>query len=456
MTTTEPTSEVPFTAVLCVEGVTTGDGRYLEPGTGSWRELPQPLKFVTATGPGHDGAEPAAVLRSIRMDGRRMMGEGVLFADIPEGAEAIDMIAKGLTRFVSIDMATAVPVIEPIFDDDGEIIGSRTRFGPYRIMGATICDHPAFEQSVIWLQSEPAPPEFYAELPEPLGPPVPFPDIGEMLLLASGGPASSLVASGASLPPLDWFANPQLTEPTPLEITDAGRVFGHIAAWDCCHIGYLDDCVPPPRGTDYSRFLVGARRTSEGVDVPTGTMTAFGGHADDRLNAAAATRHYDDVTVACADVNVGEDVHGIWISGAVRSSITDAQIEVLRGSAPSGDWRPIRGHRELINIHFVNTPGYPVPRLRAVVADGRIVSLTAAAVAEEVARDEPASTEPNIPDDQGDSEPVVPTDPVEERLAKIEHAISPLLESQRDEILARHPAPPEPSPLEQYLASRES
>jgi hypothetical protein len=60
---------------------------------------------------------------------------------------------------------------------------------------------------------------------------------------------------------------------------------------------------------------------------------------------------------------------------------------------------------------------------------------------------EPASSDPlHIPD--------APTTTIEERLAAIESAISPVLELQRDEILSRHPAPPEPSPLEQYLQAR--
>ena len=31
-------------------------------------------------------------------------------------------------------------------------------------------------------------------------------------------------------------------------------------------------------------------------------------------------------------------------------------------SAPSGDWRPIGGQRELIAISCVNSPGFPRPR----------------------------------------------------------------------------------------------
>ena len=68
---------VPFVAVLCVEGYQTPDNRYLEPGMGSWRQLPQPLMFQTVNADGHAGAEIAARIDTIRMDGRRMVAEGV-------------------------------------------------------------------------------------------------------------------------------------------------------------------------------------------------------------------------------------------------------------------------------------------------------------------------------------------------------------------------------------------
>jgi hypothetical protein len=49
----------------------------------------------------------------------------------------------------------------------------------------------------------------------------------------------SLVASTIDdwRPPREWFKNPQLTVPLGAIVTDDGRVYGHVAHWQDCHIG---------------------------------------------------------------------------------------------------------------------------------------------------------------------------------------------------------------------------
>lgn len=470
---TESTGGIPFVAVLCVEAYETGDGRYLEPGMGSWRELPQPLHFQTVQPEmgGHAGAEIAARIDSIRMDGRRMMAEGV-FDDSDRGREYARLVHERMVRFVSIDVADADVVIEPVeFDEDGFPTETRARFGPYKIMGATATSHPAIDLAVIWLKSDPAPDELYANLPDPLGPPAPMPDMEPMLLLASASeaaPTLALVASGAVKPPAAWFEDPKLTELTKIRVTDEGRIFGHIAPWGCCHIGFLNRCVEPPKGSDYSRFLVGYRTTAEGTEVPTGTITAGGLHADDTLDEHAARAHHDDVSSAMGDVTIGEDDFGPWVAGAVRAGVTDTQIEMLRASGFSGDWRPIGGRLELINVHTVNTPGFPVPTMRARVASGELVSLTASigtdgsrvgeALPEGVTREgtEVPLDETGVLNADADTEgqPWPVTEPTDAP-NPLDTVLAPVLEAQRDELLERHPAPPEPSALQRYLASRE-
>lgn len=191
----------------------------------------------------------------------------------------------------------------------------------------------------------------------------------------------SLVASAApALPPLAWFSDPQLTGPTPLTVTDDGRVFGHVAVWGVCHIG-LPGCVTPPQSAaEYAYFRTGATMTDAG-EVPTGKLTVGGGHADGQLGYAATADHYDNVCTSVASVAAGEDDHGIWVAGAVLPAATPEQVEALRQSPLSGDWRDIGGNLELVAAHAVNVPGFPVPRPRAVVASsGRQLSLVAAGV----------------------------------------------------------------------------
>jgi hypothetical protein len=194
--------------------------------------------------------------------------------------------------------------------------------------------------------------------------------------------ASALIACGMVAgaipvtPPKEWFDNPGLKKPTALTVTDDGKVFGHIAAWHVDHIGMAFGTRPPRSKSNYAFFHTGVVRTEEGADIPVGQLTLAGGHAGLEASAQEAVRHYDDTASAVADVHAGEDAYGIWVSGALRPGTSPEQIRSLRASAPSGDWRPIKGALELVAVCQVNVPGFPIARAR--VASGQVMALVAA------------------------------------------------------------------------------
>lgn len=166
--------------------------------------------------------------------------------------------------------------------------------------------------------------------------------------------------------PAEWFKDPKLDQPTPLTVTDDGRVFGHIASWNVCHIGFTDDCVIAPRSiTDYSYFRTGEVDTTEGP-VAVGNIVMGGPHADPKAKMRAAFVHYASTSSALADVNVGEDEHGIWIAGALRDSVSADDLRSLKASGLSGDWRHVRANGqanlELVAALAVNVQGFPIPR----------------------------------------------------------------------------------------------
>ena len=195
------------------------------------------------------------------------------------------------------------------------------------------------------------------------------------------GPFMTLVADATERPNGDWFTDPLLTGPSPVVVTEDGRIFGHLATWGTCHIGISDVCITPPSSpTDYSFFRTGSVLTTTG-EVPVGQITMGTGHANLRLNASRTIAHYDNTGTVVADVAAGEDEHGIWISGAVRASATPEQIAALRGSALSGDWRTIRGHLELVAALAVNVPGFPIPRIGLAASGGKQSALVAAGIA---------------------------------------------------------------------------
>lgn len=192
----------------------------------------------------------------------------------------------------------------------------------------------------------------------------------------------NLVASAASdTVSIDYFRNPMLEELTALQVTPEGRVFGHVAAWDECHVGRTPCVTPPHSATDYGYFLTGMMLTDAGP-IPVGQISLGGGHADGELGMRAAAIHYDSTSSAVADVYCGEDEFGIWVSGMVREGVTAKQVRELRASAVSGDWRGVMVSgapaMELMAVLAVNVPGFPIRRARANMHGEQQVSLVAA------------------------------------------------------------------------------
>lgn len=178
-------------------------------------------------------------------------------------------------------------------------------------------------------------------------------------------------------PPSSWFADPELSGPQPITITDDGRIFGHLASWGTCHTGFRDKCVTAPKSrSGYSYFHLGTVRTAEGDDVAVGTVHFATDHADTRAALPAAQRHYADTGCAGAVVRAGEDKYGIWVAGAV---LPGADLVTLRHAPLSGDWRSVGGSMELVGALAVNQPGFPVPRPRWSTDDRqRVYALCAA------------------------------------------------------------------------------
>ena len=201
------------------------------------------------------------------------------------------------------------------------------------------------------------------------------------LNLPSGSGVGLVAAADSVKAPAGWFADPNLTGPTHLTVTDEGRVFGHIATWDTCHIGYSKVCVAPPQSaTDYAYFATGRVLLDDGSVARTGIISCGGGHAPDRASIRSAIGHYDSTSTAVADVCVGEDDHGIWCAGWVRPGATDEQVIALRASDVSGDWREIRPEQlELVAALAVNVGGFPT---KVGIENGVQVSLVAAGMVE--------------------------------------------------------------------------
>lgn len=367
-----------WTADAGFTGQWTGDGRYIEADGCTFRPFPQPLMLQTETEIGHFGAELAGWVTSgvVQPDGAiRLTGE---FDGSDEGDQALAIVGERGWFGVSLDGGACTVESECVaMDDDGWCAEWRDRFVESEWIGLTMTPFPAFQNARLWLtlagDPEPLPVPAYATDSRPAITPEGSDGMMPGLLIASAGPER---------PPADWFADPGIGDidhplmtfgtcgqtgelvPTgvPLQVTDDGRIFGHLAAWGTCHVGLPDCTTPPPSPSQYAYFRTGYVVADDGAQVPTGVITMGTGHAGTHLSARDATAHYDDARFGVADVASGEDAVGIWVAGSMRSTATPEQVQALRALSLSGDWRTIGGHLELVAALAVNVPGFPIPR----------------------------------------------------------------------------------------------
>jgi len=371
-----------YIPLLIPEGTESGDGRKFRKGSITFRDLPLPLLWQIKTADGHDGSVVVGRIDSID---RLEEGLGNAYGVFDTGAygrEAERLVRNGFIRGISADMDqfeatedTEKVSSENAENDEKQVGKKKITINKARVMAATIVPKPAFQECSITLV-EYGLPTNQEETMIPDGIYVDDVDAADAQALVACG-----IVAGAIpiVPPTEWFDNPRLKKPTPLTVDDAGRVYGHIASWDTNHIGLAYGTKPPRSRSNYAYFHTGVIRTDDGSDVPVGQLTLAGGHASLEASAMEAVKHYDDTASAIADVHAGEDAYGIWVSGSLRSSAQPEQIRALRASAPSGDWRPIRGALELVAVCQVNVPGFPIARAR--VASGAVMALVAAGAA---------------------------------------------------------------------------
>ena len=402
----EPETDVeergaPFRGPIAIEAHPTADRRVLMAGEIGERDMPLPLNVQIQTSDGHDQSFNAGRIDEIlhvpisevsdedkQEFGLEDLGENTIVIwgtgtfDTSEYAdEAQRMLSNGAG--VSIDMskdreALLDPETMQEIDTEGmdpmevalaALSGEYLRGLAGKIGGATVVTMAAFEEATIRVLEDKV-------------------LVASAFGLAFERPFALIASAGPVKPPREWFENPNFTELTPWTVTKDGRVFGHLADWDGCHIGFQGVCVPPFRSaTDYSYFNLHEIETGEGDLVAVGKVMfsrSGAGHAstDPNLSWQEVQRHYDDATKVGAFVRAGSDRFGTWIAGALRSDLTDLEVQHMRTHGPSGDWRPIKPTdvtSELVAALAVPVQGFQIPRKALVAsADGHITAIITA------------------------------------------------------------------------------
>ncbi|WP_328902296.1 hypothetical protein OHR86_22405 [Streptomyces sp. NBC_00441] len=343
-----------WSAVLARLGVPTGDGRIIDPAGGSGRSLPLPISWQEKSEEGHGGSIVVARMEAMQIANGMVTATGRMLEDIPY--KVIEELEAGVIG-PSVDLDD----IEYVMDADERIVITQ-----WRVAGATLVPIPAFSDVSFTLDPEPA-----EALPNPAEVAEPERSMLDEAVERAADRMWPLQASAAEqLPPAEWFARPVFDALTPLTVTPEGRVFGHVAPWDQCHVG-MPGCVTPPSSpSGYSYFHVGEQRLADGTVTPAGTLVAGPRHADLASGFQAAQQHYDDPAAAVARVIAGEDEHGVWVAGWVLPEAAPEAVETFKSSPVSGDWRRVGGALELIGVCSVNVPGFPVPRARVAFSAG--------------------------------------------------------------------------------------
>lgn len=373
----------------------TGDGRNFVDCEWSWRDPAVgivPLMLQTTSEWGHMGAELSGFAESLSQAGGTVGARGRLY-DTEIGEQHRTLMLDGRTFGVSVDPGACTATEDCLeIGDDGWCSEWQLNFLTYQIIGMTGTPFPGFARAATML--DPATlispeGEIEGEVPGtmPMAVAASAHSCGcatETCSCAQGAHAPArvavLTASVASphveiqgTPPRRYFDDPEFVMPTPLTITNEGRVLAHVAIDGTCHTGYPETCLTPPSGCDFADFLQGRVLTEEGEYVTTGVLTWCMDHPSHDLSFHEAMSLYGDSRCGWADVAIGYDRFGTWVSGAVRPGITDDDVRVLRALALSGDWRMTRrtGRHEVIGVLAVNYPGFPI----TAAAGGRSIAV---------------------------------------------------------------------------------
>ncbi|MBF6416973.1 phage minor head protein [Nocardia cyriacigeorgica] len=307
--------------------------------------LPLALRWQKTADPGHDGAYTVGVLESVQVRDGAVWGTGTML-DSPEAAEAIQQLEAKVTR-PSVDLVARSEVLtdvagNPITPETAEQMWMEgaavvSRIDVAEIVAATLVSVPEFRDAYMV--------------------------IGDA---ADEPPAMPLVAAASiTIPtyPADAFAIPEADEPTPIHVTDDGRVMGHLATWDTVHRAHLNKDNPPTpyrSHSGYAEFHQSSVRTDDGELLRVGRLTVGGGHGPAGRGMRAALDHYDNVATTWALVRAVDGNLGIWVSGVVNPDADEKMIRAAIGAPHSGHWERVAGVPELIAAHAVNSPGFPI------------------------------------------------------------------------------------------------
>lgn len=338
--------------------VPTSDRRMLAtPKNGKVKSRAYPLTLTRNHVGDPTGYPTIGSVDNVWMQDGMLYGEGRFDLGGPDGQDAARQLAGGFLNRVSIDPVEVSAenraysaAGEPLDLQDGDEMPEGayavTTFTDWTLAGLAMVPIPAYTNAAV----DPV----YGYAP------------------TLNAPDAAIIASvGGQIFSSDFFQNPNLTEPTPLTVTEEGHVYGHVRLSGTCYQygggqGNGGFCLEPPTSDcGYAKFMVQGAKMDDGSIKAVGALTFGEGH-ESRGSLAASQAHYNNVATIAAKGIVGDDEFGVWFSGEVTDNARDKAYDLLL-SPMSGHWEPDSdsGHLELMAIHIVVTPGYTVRRIVA-------------------------------------------------------------------------------------------
>lgn len=180
-------------------------------------------------------------------------------------------------------------------------------------------------------------------------------------------------------PPTDWFFDqpPWFDDATKVWVDSDGRVAGwYYPAGVCIIDGNEGGCwMPTPSPTGNELFHQGsvlALEAGSPVVLDVGVIGGGGEHAPTWMTAEQAATYYADVDKQLMVGRIYDDPNrGGYFLGSILPHVTNQQVDMIRRSALSGDWRwrrtDLAGHRlqayDAIGPWLVTRPGLPINRM---------------------------------------------------------------------------------------------
>lgn len=321
-------------------GEYSGDGRAIMPGAVTWDLSVEAVPLIWDQVDGDHTGAIVGVLDHIEDDGAALRVSGRVF-DFPERDRLVNLIENNAIGWsVALDNIEAEQTFsepEVSEEEDGTTRVRITREQELLQVHGGMLRHLALVDTPAFASARPV-----------LGPP------------------PALAAAAMMHPyPAAHFERWESREPTPLQVTADGRVWGHAAGDGCYRNGNKSVCqkYKPDPDPAMKNFHTASLTLDNGEVIRVGSLTCAALHADPRMSHQEQRQHHENTSTVWARVIAWNDSRGrLCVSGSVVPGLDPALQAQVAGMPVSVELWPVAGTPgvTLVGAHTVVTPAWAV------------------------------------------------------------------------------------------------